>query len=158
MACGGAGSGTEICGGRSRLSVYTNTALSDTKPSPMKQVVAGYAYQGCYTDPSAALRALRGYSTSASPSGGSGTGMTQELCVSTCSGRGYKLAGVEYGRECYCGNEIMMNNLQGGGGGGGKAAVGVQQTADGECNMPCAGDRDEVCGGSSRIGVWMLAT
>ncbi|EXJ87032.1 hypothetical protein A1O3_03989 [Capronia epimyces CBS 606.96] len=134
MAC--AGDNTQVCGGRSRLSVYNNTALS---APAAKQTIGQFAYQGCYTDPSAAQRALQGYSTSSSS-------MTQDLCVQTCSAKGYTLAGVEYGRECYCANSLATVQV------GGKAV----QAAEGDCGMLCAGDRDELCGGSSRIGVWMV--
>lgn len=133
MTC--AGDSSETCGGRSRLSVYNNTALS---PPSAKSPILGSVYQGCFTDPSAAQRALQGYSMSV------GT-MTQELCISTCQSKGWKMSGVEFGRECYCSNEInLVAN-------GGKSA----QTSDGDCSMLCVADRTEFCGGSSRIGIWM---
>lgn len=76
--------------------------------------------------------------------------MTQTLCVQTCRDRGWAFAGVEYGRECYCGDR--MNLLSNGGGGKGEQAA-----SEGECDMLCSGDKGELCGGASRIGVWAAA-
>lgn len=42
-----------------------------------------------------AARALTGYSFSNDQ-------MTVGSCVSTCASKGYSMAGIEYGRECYC--------------------------------------------------------
>ena len=71
--------------------------------------------------------------------------MTQETCVGTCSTRGYRYAGVEFGKECYCAN--TLNSVAN----GGKSA----QAGEGDCSMSCSGDDGEFCGGSARIGVWM---
>ncbi|KAK6383381.1 hypothetical protein LTS17_002673 [Exophiala oligosperma] len=137
MPC--AGDATQTCGGRSRLSVYNDTLLSPPGPKPV--VAPGYAYRGCFTDPSSSQRTLSGYSTS-------DDAMTQERCVGVCAGLGYTFAGVEYSRECYCSGTLgVVAN-------GGKAS----QVGEGDCNMICAGDKSEVCGGSSRIGVWMASS
>lgn len=71
--------------------------------------------------------------------------MTQELCTAGCSGRGYKYAGVEFGKECYCANSLSTTANRGKG----------AQANEGDCGMLCAGDAGEFCGGSARIGVWM---
>ncbi|KIY03560.1 uncharacterized protein Z520_00251 [Fonsecaea multimorphosa CBS 102226] len=135
MAC--AGNAQQMCGGSSRLSIYNNTALS---PPGAKASIGNYTYQGCFTDPSSLQRTLQGYSTT------NATSMTQEFCISTCQSRGYKYAGVEYARECYCSNQLgLVSN------GGGQGA----QASEGDCSMLCVGNDDEFCGGSSRIGVWM---
>ena len=134
MPC--AANGQETCGGRSRLSVYNNTAIV---PPAAKPVVSGYSYQSCFTDPSSSARTLSGYASS------NATGMTQELCVATCSARGYRYAGVEFGKECYCSNTLGTTAN------GGKGS----QVAEGDCSMLCVGDSGEFCGGSARIGVWM---
>jgi hypothetical protein len=134
MAC--AGDTSQLCGGRSRLSVYNDTAIH--APSVQTEI-SGYRYQGCYTDPSSSQRALSGYTTT------DATGMTQQRCVATCSARNYLYAGVEYARECYCGDELQTVAD------GGKAGL----AAAASCDMTCSGDADQLCGGSSLIGVWM---
>ena len=61
--------------------------------------------------------------------------MTPETCMSTCAGKGFSMAGVEFGQECYCGN-TLANGL------------GQPLSDDSQCNMPCAGDNSEQCGGN----------
>ncbi|KEF59535.1 uncharacterized protein A1O9_04379 [Exophiala aquamarina CBS 119918] len=136
MPC--AGNGTQTCGGRSQLNVYRNALLP---VAGTQTPLLGYGYSGCYTDSSAAARLLGRYSFS------SVSGMTQGVCVAACQDRGFGYAGVEYGRECYCGDGM---NLVGPGGKAEKAA------SEDECDMLCTGDRAQICGGRSRIGVWSV--
>ena len=121
--CGG--NAAEQCGGSWRLSVYNSTAYL---PAQAKSQVGGYTYQGCYLDGTS--RVLNGYVTA-------GAGTTQEACVATCKSKGYKVAGVEYGKECWCGSTIPPT-----------------RTAEGECDMKCAGDSTELCGAGMRLNVW----
>ncbi|TCD65641.1 G- protein-coupled receptor [Steccherinum ochraceum] len=44
-------------------------------------------------------RALTGYSFKSDK-------MTSDLCTSTCASKGFKIAGIEVGSECYCGNQF----------------------------------------------------
>jgi len=67
--------------------------------------------------------------------------MTVELCQSTCISAGYTLAGVEYADECYCGNAVQN--------GGGPAPDGNAQ-----CDMSCAGNSGETCGGPNRLDLY----
>lgn len=145
------GDGTELCGAGNRLSVYaTNytapssvasgtTATSTTTSAPVstgpsiKQVVGLYSYYQCQTEAtnSRALSAL----TYASD------GMTLEICISTCAG--YTYAGVEYGRECYCGNSFNAGSV-------------VAPGGNADCNMVCPGNNLEFCGAGSRLSVYKL--
>ena len=120
VPCGG--NAGETCGGSWRLSVYNNTAYEPATD------IGAYKYQGCYAD--ATARVLNGYHTSSSS-------MTQENCVSTCKGKGFAVAGVEYGQECWCGS-----------------AMPTTKAADADCNMACSGSANEMCGGSLRFNVW----
>lgn len=36
--------------------------------------------------------------------------MTNELCISACQSRGYSLAGLEFGQECWCGNSLAATS------------------------------------------------
>ncbi|CAG8958428.1 hypothetical protein HYFRA_00011105 [Hymenoscyphus fraxineus] len=90
----------------------------------------GWTSQGCYTDNGD--RTLAGANSAAAT-------MTVESCIAFCIGRNFAYAGVEYGSECYCGNTI--------------AASATQATA-GDCNMPCAGNSTETCGGGNRVNVY----
>ncbi|KAF2475916.1 uncharacterized protein BDR25DRAFT_165803, partial [Lindgomyces ingoldianus] len=52
----------------------------------------GWSYKGCYTD-DVGTRSLR-----SAVSGGDD--MTAAVCIAYCAGKGYKLAGTEYSKEC----------------------------------------------------------
>lgn len=51
---------------------------------------------------------------------------------------GYQYAGTQYSSECWCGNSYGL--------------YGVKPTN--ECNMPCAGNEGEMCGGANRNSVY----
>lgn len=68
---------------------------------------------------------------------------TVSSCVQFCNDRGFRYAGVEYGKECFCGNSIAPGRLP-------DAAAGFL----GNCNFPCSGDPDQICGGYGQIGIY----
>lgn len=55
--------------------------------------------------------------------------MTVQKCIDACAAAGYSSAGVEFGRECYCGN---VNYPPG------------QSESMSECDMPCLGDASQL--------------
>jgi len=59
-----------------------------------------------------------------------GNDMTVERCTATCAAKGFAYAGVQYGKHCFCDNDY-----------------GSKGRAD-NCNMPCSGNKHEICGGS----------
>ena len=77
------------CGGPNRVSLWNNTAVAVQGVVPS---VGSYVYAGCYVD-NVGGRAL------ASASYVDPNNMTVENCVAFCSGKGWKLAGVEYYQE-----------------------------------------------------------
>ncbi len=87
-------------------------------------------YIGCYADE--ATRDL----TDEAVSGGS---MSVETCLSDCSKAGYAYAGVQYGKQCFCGD-----------------SYGKYGTAT-DCNMTCSGNSTETCGGSYANSVYKIA-
>jgi hypothetical protein len=142
------------CGGRSRVDVWRDLGLRGPVVKSVISVREGdgrgggvvFGYKGCFMDPPppsakgvTSKRLLAGYSFTSS------TGMTQEGCVNTCAEKGFAVAGVEYGRECYCADGLGVAD------GGDVGRVGDEQ-----CNMLCSGDGGEYCGAGNRIGVWEL--
>ncbi|KAJ9144046.1 WSC-domain-containing protein [Pleurostoma richardsiae] len=116
---------TELCGGSDRLNVYAkNGTLTDPSGPSVKQTVGDYQYVGCYTEATDG-RAL--YSSSYADDA-----MTLESCAAFCDT--YTYFGVEYSRECYCGNTLRASS---------------NATDEGDCSMTCEGDDLEYCGGSS---------
>ena len=113
----------ESCGGSRTLTLFNNPSLYPSIPLP-----SGWNASGCYTEATSG-RALSAYSTSASD-------MTYAKCIATCQGQGYTYAGVEYSRECYCGNMLSTGSVP---------------ASSSDCNMACSGDPSSMCGGPSRL-------
>jgi hypothetical protein len=78
------------------------------------------SYVGCYAD--ASDRDLPYLA-------GSGASMSVETCRSLCAAAGHPYAGVQFGRECFCG-----------------ASYGRHGVAT-NCDTPCEGNPAETCGG-----------
>lgn len=100
---------------------------------------ATWSFLGCYTD-SVSARTLSHKITVA----GGSSKTTVESCEAVCHAAGYSLAGVEYSRECYC--DSALRN------GGHPAPDGNKL-----CNMPCAGNSSEICGGPKRLDLYQYA-
>lgn len=126
MTCNG--NTSEICGGPSRLNVYQYTGTLTPSTVTLKWDVLG-----CYTD-SSSNRAL-----AAAVSVPDSIGVSIESCEEACYSNGYSYAGVEYGKECWCGNDISNTN----------------PASDG-CNMACAANAAEICGGGDRMNLFHL--
>jgi hypothetical protein len=88
-----------------------------------------FAYLGCYAEPGKG-RALK---LQKAASGN----MTIDTCLGACSGSVY--AGVEYGKECWCGSSLNTLSVK---------------SPDEECTLSCSGDDSETCGGPKRITLY----
>ncbi|KAM0285986.1 hypothetical protein ACHAQH_001175 [Verticillium albo-atrum] len=120
------------CGGPNRLTLYQDPARALTTPDePRQPAFAGdFVWFGCRSEPAGA-RALSGKERAADD-------MTNESCASFCDG--FVMFGTEYGRECFCGDELH---------------AGAAEAAEGECSMLCAGADDEFCGNGNRLSVYV---
>ncbi|KAH8882217.1 WSC-domain-containing protein [Thozetella sp. PMI_491] len=124
------GNASEICGTGARLSTYQNSIFYPPSSAPAHiPSVGGYNWLSCYTEATNS-RALLGLASASN-------GMTVEQCVASCGG--YAYAGLEYGRECYCGNSFQAGSIP--------APIT-------DCSFLCAGNSSEYCGGSSRLDVY----
>ncbi|KAJ9651574.1 hypothetical protein H2198_009160 [Neophaeococcomyces mojaviensis] len=115
----------------------SNATIGEGKSFFTDLTSSGWAYQGCGTD-NYYSRALTGASTSQAS-------MTNEYCVQFCSSKGFSIAGTEYSKECYCGNSIPASA---------QPVTGIV----GNCNMNCAGNADEYCGGSGLLTLYQKCT
>ncbi|KAL2023889.1 hypothetical protein VTK56DRAFT_666 [Thermocarpiscus australiensis] len=136
MVCGG--DPAEFCGAGNRIQLYSTTATrtSSATPTPTatlahKPAVGDYDLQGCWTEATAG-RAL-------SEKSYADDSMTLESCAAYCSG--YTYFATEYGRECYCGNQLNAGSIP------------AQET---ECNMVCAGNPYEYCGAGNRLELYKV--
>jgi hypothetical protein len=121
------GDSSLVCGGTNRLIVYKKADLPAAPSNPA--TVGAFSYQSCWTD-SVGARSLTGTNEMQA-------GMTVEMCATFCDG--YEYFGVEYGSECYCGNDLA-----------GEAA------AEADCSILCAGSASEWCGGPNRLNLYAL--
>ena len=67
--------------------------------------------------------------------------MTVEACASECRQQGYKIAAIQYGEQCFCGNTY------------GKFG----RASDADCSVKCAGNDTQRCGGGWRNSVYRVA-
>lgn len=122
------GNATQVCGQSFIASVYNSSV-------GIVPTVATAGYVGCYTDN--ANRTLGAYTYS------SRDGMSPSSCKATCAGRGYSLAGVQNGGECYCDNKL--------------GGIGTQVPSS-QCPAVCSGNSALTCGGSWRLSVYETGT
>jgi hypothetical protein len=62
-------------------------------------------------------------------------------CTTECTSRGYSIAGVEYGNECFCANQFVND-------------IPPTPASISECDKPCAGNSAQTCGGSYRMQIY----
>ncbi|KAJ9667507.1 hypothetical protein H2201_002376 [Coniosporium apollinis] len=155
--CGG--NSSEYCGGGGRLNMYQlNTvsvsssavASSSAPVSPTDSVIASptasptasatptgpavvesvgaFSHIGCYNEIGGRALTAKSFATDL---------MTVESCATFCET--YTYFGVEYGRECYCGNTIPATST-------------AQDPTT--CKMLCKGNSLQYCGGSSRLNMY----
>ncbi|KAF7895090.1 hypothetical protein EAF00_006904 [Botryotinia globosa] len=137
MLC--AGDSGEYCGGGSRLNMYQFNGTISTLSGPITIInLKGWNYLGCYNE-STRGRALSGLENPIP-----GMNNSVEACSMACNGWTY--FGVEYGDECYCGSNMNA---------GATLQSGLLPSTTG-CNMVCAGNGTELCGGSLRLNLYQV--
>ncbi|KAG8905518.1 GTPase-activating protein [Tulasnella sp. 403] len=118
--------------------IWTGTGPKPTCSTPpatpayvtvQSKLPAGWTVSKCMTD-NAGKRALSGASL-VDP-----VGMTQAKCATFCESKGFKLAGVEWRQECYCGNALDASSVE---------------APDSQCGRNCSGEPYENCGGDAHI-------
>ncbi|KAH9811722.1 hypothetical protein Tdes44962_MAKER05870 [Teratosphaeria destructans] len=129
------GNETEICGGSNALSVYNFTSY--VAPSYTPAEGGKYGHVGCLLDPNnAGGRALQ-------PGAMTNAHMTVDICIKYCLGKYYHYAGLEYGDECYCGNDAPA-----------PGSSGQLTTCNVSQQMLCPGNGQEYCGGSGFMSLY----
>ncbi|KAK6720769.1 hypothetical protein SNK05_003865 [Fusarium graminearum] len=123
-----AGDKTQYCGGTQRLQLY-----KAGKPTTGNKNFQSYA---CASEPLIG-RLLTDLVLSDSRA------MTVDTCLDKCGN--YKYAGVENGRDCYCGNSVNWQGLIGQG-------KNVSMT---DCNISCPGNNLAYCGGLLKMNLYI---
>jgi hypothetical protein len=105
-----------------------STACAPLSTAPPTNA-ASFEFQGCYSDEGPVRTLDKTVTANAT--------MTIETCATFCAP--YRYFGLEYGNECYCGNAIHTSS---------------EQKPLSECNMPCAGDPEQLCGAGFRLSTY----
>ncbi|KIY62070.1 glycoside hydrolase family 71 protein [Cylindrobasidium torrendii FP15055 ss-10] len=126
--------GTALTAGTTTTATTTagTTSTTATTVTTSSSSSPTWTSQGCIAEgTTGSRRALNGINTSSD-------NMTPTICQAFCAG--YDYAGVEYGRECYCGNTLTNNGASG-------------LVADAaSCDVHCSADSSAACGGT-----WFLS-
>jgi hypothetical protein len=102
---------------------FACTAVSEQAPPLQANTLGLYRYTGCFKEnnPGRQLKSqIYGDSNN-----------TIALCIAACAAGGYIFCGTQYNRECWGGPTIP-----------------IQQVSEGNCNYPCIGDINQICGGN----------
>ena len=127
-----AGNANQVCGGPSRLSVYSSqTNLKVIQAPKAYPTVGDWTYQGCLAE--GATQKVFPWQLVNS------TGNSPQWCLSRCQEFGFMAAGMEYGEECYCGD---LDNIDQAGG---------KPAPETDCNTACSGDPEALCGQGNRL-------
>ncbi|PPQ98361.1 hypothetical protein CVT26_013617 [Gymnopilus dilepis] len=136
--CGG--DDTLTCGGASLISVFQNTNEGVLPLPANKDHVGDFTFDGCFTD------VVDGNPrTLSEPFNNIDGGVTVESCTATCAANGFTIAGLEFGQECWCGNEFSL------------PAANIT-AAPGDCSRACEADPTELCGAAFRLSVYIDST
>ena len=77
--------------------------------------------------------------------------LSREKCLDACESAFYRYAGLENGRDCYCGNNMELSPLW-----IEPRPTNARIIPDIECNLPCSGDLNEKCGGDNNLNIFTI--
>ncbi|KAJ7635293.1 galactose oxidase [Roridomyces roridus] len=127
MAC--TGDPAESCGGPGRLNVFWSGVPPPALPS-IPDSIGPWVSLGCFSDN------VGGRALTATPVDGQ---VSLDTCTTACFNAGMPLSGTEFADECYCGTAIINGN----------GPIDISA-----CNMVCAGNSTELCGGPNALTVF----
>jgi hypothetical protein len=118
------------------------TSTPTTSPStPYTDLTAqGFRFVGCAPEErwagDGAFRTLSGASQSTDTN-------TNEGCAAFCTAQGFKYAGTEWSRECWCGGSVAATRWP---------ATTLASLE--KCNYKCTGDQGQYCGGDAWLSLY----
>ncbi|XP_035693304.1 uncharacterized protein LOC118427567 isoform X2 [Branchiostoma floridae] len=68
--------------------------------------------------------------------------LTPTSCLGHCTAEGYRYAGLQYGKECFCGDSFGQFGA----------------APESECSTPCTGSSADTCGGNWRNSIYRTVT
>ncbi|TVY47120.1 putative fungistatic metabolite [Lachnellula occidentalis] len=114
-------------------SAATKTATASVYPGTAKWEYVGCQNETTLMNNTNGLRALNSGVSESLPL------MTVDMCLGYCAGGGYAFAGLEYTKECYCSQLLSALSAK---------------LPEEKCDLPCAGNSSQVCGGSLALTVY----
>lgn len=157
MACNG--NAAYKCGGANRMNLwsYAGATSSSAMPTSSGAVISsssktssktssasplptglptGWTYKGCWLDQQHG-RILADQRPDSET-------MTVQSCINACIAQKFTVAGMEYHTQCFCGNAMI-----------GQAVLAASES---ECNTPCGGNTNQICGGGDRMSIYSNQT
>ncbi|KAF9005041.1 copper radical oxidase with WSC domains [Cyathus striatus] len=126
------GNSNELCGAGGRLNLFWS-GVPPPPPPVINPGIGNWTSLGCYTD----------NTNNAGRTLNVGTDVTGQVtiasCTTACFNGGFRFAGTEFAGQCFC--DSAINN-------GGVPAPAT------DCNMVCAGNTSEFCGGPNRLNLY----
>jgi len=133
-----AGKAGQSCGGPQAVLFYQQMTFI---PATTISKTPNATLVGCYAEPSP-KRALPGKIYVWAKN------MTVQACVNQCHSLGFTLAGVEWAQECHCGSAIANQAV---------IAAPSASPINAGCNMRCAGNTSQYCGGEEHLNIYSIA-
>lgn len=101
---------------------FVCNAVSEQVGPVFANGTAQYGYLGCFKEDNPGRQlSVQVYASAENNNG---------RCLTACHDRNYIFAGTQYHSECWCGN-----------------ALPIQKSNENDCNFPCSGAGDQICGG-----------
>ncbi|KIJ98425.1 hypothetical protein K443DRAFT_9163 [Laccaria amethystina LaAM-08-1] len=136
-----AGNPAQICGGANALNIYDRRSGKGPTVGPPSPFTSPYNntwfFNACVRDDAVLSGGPR--TLPHPPTNPIGTeDMTPFLCIDRCAADGWKVAGIEYGQECWCGSPLVP------------LPTSLLAPLN-DCNLPCTDYADFSCGGPNRL-------
>jgi N-acetylneuraminic acid mutarotase len=109
--------------------IEDDTPVATPSPAPAG---GSLEYEGCWIDKAAPSRALEHQAAGS---------FSMQACIDYCDGAGYLYAGIQYRKECWCGDTYDDHG----------------SAPESECNLPCD-IGGGICGGTWRMSVYSTFT
>ncbi|KAH0287144.1 WSC domain-containing protein, partial [Aureobasidium sp. EXF-3399] len=102
---------------------FNCNAVAEQVGSLLSNGTAQYGYVGCFKENNPGRQLAVNPVTSPT--------MTNDICIAKCASLGYRFAGTQYQRECWCGQALPL-----------------QMDLNTDCNFNCGGNENQTCGGN----------
>lgn len=135
---------TATTSSRASTSTTTPAGTATSTPSTLPytdMTSQGFSFIGCAPEERNDATGLKGRTLSGTLY--ADDTLTEEKCMAFCASKGYKYAGTEYARECWCGNSYPPSRQPG-----------TTKASLAGCSMRCKGNTAQYCGGGDWLSLY----